>query len=73
MESITVNHEGKEYTGQFEIEKVDKTMLSFNVSFKDYYHKDTSLFKFGSENQMRIHAKYVLLDLIKKYLNKENT
>lgn len=68
-ESITVNYEGEEYTGYFEIIKVDKTTCSFNVTFKNDFHTDSSLFKHGSENQMKIHAKGVLRDMVKKHIN----
>jgi hypothetical protein len=72
LESITIEYEGREYTGTFDIVKVDKTTFSFNVSFKDYYRDDSSLFKSGSEQQMKNHARSVLKGLVKQYLSKKN-
>lgn len=71
MESITIKYKDKEYTGEFDIVKVGQTRLSFNVSFEGYHHEDSSLFKPGTEQQMKIHAKFVLEGLVRQYLNEK--
>jgi len=68
MEFLKVEHEGKEYTGTFKIENCGKNKCCFIVEFKDYFHKDSSLFDCNKESQMKLHANFVLKDLIKKYL-----
>lgn len=70
MEIITIEVNGIKYEGYLEIINVDKNRIKFNLSFDDQYHQDSSMFYPGSENQIRVHAKYVLEKLVKEHLKK---
>jgi hypothetical protein len=70
VEDLKVVVDGTEYQGSLTIRRVDRTKSAFDVSFRDFYHKDTSLFNHASIDQMRLHARFVLERLVREWLGR---
>ena len=68
VEDLKVVVGGAEYQGSLTIRRVDRTKSAFDVSFRDLYHKDPSLFHHASVEQMRLHARFVLERLVQNGL-----
>ena len=71
MEKLKTKINGIEYEGHFKIIPVDKEKFTFSVSFRDLNHKDMSLFKYRRESQAKIHAEFVLKNLVEQHLEKQ--
>lgn len=72
VEPLSTEVDGREYSGTFRIRKVGAEKVQFQVEYLDHYHEDRSLFKPTAVSQMRIHAKFVLRDLVRKSLESSN-
>ena len=66
VEDLVVEVDSKEHRGVFRIKRVDRTKSAFEVDYRGHYHRDTSLFSHSAEDQMRLHARFVLEDMVKK-------
>lgn len=70
VEDLQVVVDGEEHHGSLTIRRVDRTKSAFDVSFRDLFHEDTSLFHHSSVDQMRLHARFVLERLVREWLRR---
>ena len=66
VESISTEVAGRQYTGTFRIKKVGGKKVKFELEYLDQFHDDNSLFWPNAVRQMRIHAEFVLRELVRK-------
>lgn len=71
IEDLIVEVDGKEYCGRLRIMRVDRSKSTFEVEYGSRYHHDTSLFPHGADDQMRLHARFVLKRMVEEEIRDE--
>jgi hypothetical protein len=66
VEDLVVEVNGKEHHGVLRIKRIDRTKSAFEVNYGAHHHQDTSLFPHSAQEQMRLHARFVLERLVKE-------
>ncbi len=68
IEDLVVEVDGKEYRGTFTINRIDRFKSTFEVDYGPRHHRDGSLFPHSAEDQMRLHARFVLKRMVEEEL-----
>ena len=72
VEDLEVEVDGKRYRGSLKIVRVDSKTSSFEVRYGLQYHHDSSLFRHGATEQIRLHAGFVLKRMVEAELKGES-